>query len=318
MSSSISESEIKLFTGTSNPRLGNEVSQFLGIPVGKCTISRFASGEIHAMFLDSVRGRDVFVVQSMSHPINDNLVELMVMLDALKRASAGRISVVMPYYGYARQEKKVAPREPISARMVADVLSTVGADRVVTIDLHAPAIQGFFNIPVDHLTALPLLSSYIVNKNLDDAVVIAPDAGGLKKAEKFATRLDLPIGVMYKRRTAPNVAEVTHFIGDVENKTPIIIEDIIDTGGSIMQIVEALLARGCNPNIYICATHALLSPPAVERLSHPGIKEIVVTNSCVIPPEKMLPNITVLSVGQLIADAIKRIYEHGSISELFI
>lgn len=318
MSPSLTEAEIKLFTGTSNPSLGHEVAQHLGIPVGKCRISRFACGEVHVQFEDTVRGRDVFVVQTLSHPINDNLVECLVMLDALKRASAGTITVVMPYYGYARQEKKVAPREPISARMVADILTAAGAGRLVTIDLHSPAIQGFFSIPVDHLTALPLLSNYIQSKNLSDGVIIAPDAGGLKKAEKFAARLDLPIGVMYKRRTGPNVAEVTHFVGDVEGKTPIIIEDIVDTGGSIMQIVDALLARGCNPQIHVCATHALFSPPASQRLSHPGIKEIVVTNTCVLPPEKMLDKVTVLSVGHLIAEAIQRIYEHGSVSELFV
>ena len=310
--------QMKLFTGTSNPALGQEVADLLGITLGGVEISRFASGEIYVRYEESVRGVDVFVLQSLATPVNENLVETLIMIDTLKRASAGRITAVIPYYGYARQEKKSAPREPITARMVADVLTTVGADRIVTMDLHAPAIQGFFNIPVDHMTALPMLAQYVKNLSVKNGVIIAPDAGSVKKAEKMAAFLDLPLGVMYKRRPAHNVAEVTFFIGEVEGMTPIIIEDIIDTGGSMSQVVEALMERGALPEIHILATHGVLSPPAGQRLNHPAIREIVVTNTIAIPPERTLPNLKVLSVAPLLADAIRRIHNNISVSALFL
>ena len=310
--------QMKLFTGTANPGLGQEVADFLGITLGGVDISRFASGEIYVRYEESVRGVDVFVVQPLAAPVNENLVELLIMIDALKRASAGRITAVIPYYGYARQEKKTAPREPITARMVADIITTAGADRIMTMDLHAPAIQGFFNIPVDHMTALPMLAQYIRNKAIANGVIIAPDAGSVKKAEKLAALLDLPLGVMYKRRPAHNVAETTFFIGDVEGLTPIVIEDIIDTGGSMEQVVEALLARGALPEIHILATHGVLSPPATERLSHPAIKEVVVTNTIAIPPERNLPKLRSLSVAPVFGDAIRRIHQNISVSVLFL
>jgi len=310
--------QMKLFTGTSNPALGQEVADLLGITLGGVEISRFASGEIYVRYEESVRGVDVFVLQSLATPVNENLVETLIMIDTLKRASAGRITAVIPYYGYARQEKKSAPREPITARMVADVLTTVGADRIVTMDLHAPAIQGFFNIPVDHMTALPMLAQYVKNLSVKNGVIIAPDAGSVKKAEKMAAFLDLPLGVMYKRRPAHNVAEVTFFIGEVEGMTPIIIEDIIDTGSSMSQVVEALMERGALPEIHILATHGVLSPPAGQRLNHPAIREIVVTNTIAIPPERTLPNLKVLSVAPLLADAIRRIHNNISVSALFL
>ncbi|MCL6613170.1 MAG: ribose-phosphate pyrophosphokinase [Firmicutes bacterium] len=309
---------MKLFTGTANPALGQEVADFLGISLGGVHISRFASGEIYVRYEESVRGVDVFVMQPLAAPVNENLVELLIMIDALKRASAGRITAVIPYYGYARQEKKTAPREPITARMVADIITTVGADRILTMDLHAPAIQGFFNIPVDHMTALPMLAQYIRNKAIPNGVIIAPDAGIVKKAEKLATMLDLPLGVMYKRRPAHNVAETTFVIGEVSGARPIIIEDIIDTGGSVEQVVEALLARGALPEIYILATHGVLSPPAIERLNHPAIKEVVVTNTIAIPPERNLPKLKVLSVASLLGDTIRRIHQNISVSALFV
>ncbi len=312
--------QLKLFTGTSNPPLGQEIADYLGIKLGGVKISRFANGEIYVRFEESIRGADVFIVQSFANSvnnINDTIMELLIMIDALKRASAGRITTVIPYYCYARQEKKSAPREPITARMLADIISTVGSDRVITMDLHSPAIQGFFNIPVDHLTALPMLAQYIKQKKITDGVIIAPDAGSVKKAEKLATRLDLPLGVMYKRRPAPNVAEITFFIGEVEGKAPIIIDDMVDTAGSIIQVVNTLLERGAKPEIHLLTTHSIFSPPAMERLSHPAIKEIVVCNTVPLTPERTLPNVTILSVAPLLGDAIRRIHQDVSVSVLF-
>jgi ribose-phosphate pyrophosphokinase len=313
-------SQMKLFSGTSNPLLGQEIADYLGIKLGGLNISRFANGEIYVRYEESIRGADVFVVQSFANSvnnINDTIMELLIMIDALKRASVGRITTVIPYYCYARQEKKSAPREPITARMLADIISTVGSDRIITMDLHSPAIQGFFNIPVDHLTALPMLAQYIKQKRIVDGVIIAPDAGSVKKAEKLATRLDLPLGVMYKRRPAPNVAEITFFIGDVKDKAPIIIDDMVDTAGSIMQVVQTLLERGAKPEIHLLTTHGIFSPPAIERLRHPAIKEIVVCNTIPLTPERTLPNFTVLSVAPLLGDAIRRIHQDISVSVLF-
>jgi ribose-phosphate pyrophosphokinase len=313
-------SQIKLFSGTSNPLLGKEIADYLGIKLGGVNISRFANGEIYVRFEESIRGADVFILQSFSHSvnnINDTIMELLIMIDALKRASVGRITTVIPYYCYARQEKKSAPREPITARMLADIISAVGSDRIITMDLHSPAIQGFFNIPVDHLTALPMLAQYIKQKNLSDGVIIAPDAGSVKKAEKLATRLDLPLGVMYKRRPAPNIAEITFFIGEVEGKAPIIIDDMVDTAGSIMQVVQTLLARGAKPEIHLLTTHGIFSPPAIERLKHPAIQEVVVCNTIPLTPERTLPKFTILSVAPLLGDAIRRIHQDISVSVLF-
>lgn len=309
--------QIKLFTGTANPVLAQEIADFLGISLGGVRISRFANGEIYVRYDESIRGVDVFVVQPFSKPVNENLMELLVMVDALKRASAGRITAVIPFYAYARQEKKTAPREPITARMVADILTTAGVDRIITMDLHTPAIQGFFNIPVDHMTALPMLAQYINEAQIKDGVIIAPDAGSVKKAEKLAARLHLPLGVMYKRRPAPNVAEMTFFIGDVENKTPIIIDDMVDTAGSLSQVFDALIERGAKKEIIILTTHGILSPPALERLSHPAIKEIVICNTLPIPKEKILPSMKIISVAPLLGDAIRRIHQNISVSVLF-
>lgn len=310
--------ELKVFAGTSVPELGREVAEGLGIKLGEINIKRFACGEIYVRYLETVRGHDVFLIQSLCPPVNENLVELLIMIDALRRASAGRINAVIPHYGYARQERKDASREPISARMVADLLETVGVDRVITVDLHAPAIQGFFSIPVDHLTALPILAEYYRKKNLPNASVVALDAGGIKNAEKLAKRLDLPLVGMYKRHPAHNVAEVTHVIGEIEGRIPIIIEDMIDTGGTLIEGVKALLQHGAVPEIHVCATHPVFSDPITERLQHPAIKEVVVTDTIPIPPEKMLPKITVMSIASLIASAIKRVHEETSVSELFV
>lgn len=311
----IGHHKIKLFSGTSNPKLSEEIAKHLELPLGKVRISRFKSGEIYVHFEESVRGADVFLVQSFSAPINENFVELLVMVDAARRASAKNITAVIPYYGYARQEKKDAPREPISAKMVADVLTTVGVDRVVTIDLHAPAIQGFFNIPVDHLTALDMICEYIVSKKLDNPVIVSPDAGRAKTAEKLATALGAPFAIMIKNRPAHNQSIITHVIGEVEGKTPVIIEDMIDTGGTIINVVEGLREKGAHP-AYICATHGIFSDNAVERLQHPWVKEVIVTDT--LPLACPCPdNFQVLSVAPLLAKAISLIQEGGSISSLF-
>lgn len=311
---------MKLFSGTTNPQLVKEIADYLGVSLGVVNISRFANGEIYVRYEESIRGADVFIVQSFSNliiNINDAIMEMLIMIDALKRASVGRISAVIPYYCYARQEKKSSPREPITSRMLADIISTVGAERIITMDLHAPAIQGFFNIPVDHMTAMPMLAQYIKQRKIKNGVVIAPDAGSVKKAEKLATRLDLPLGVMYKRRPAPNIAEITYFIGDVQDKTPIIIDDMVDTAGSVMQVVDALLERGAKPEIYLLTTHGIFSPPAIERLNHSAIKEVVVCNTLPLPLDQMSSKFKVLSIAPLIGDTIKRIHQDISISALF-
>lgn len=308
--------QMKLFTGTANPTLAQEIATHLGVSLGGVRISRFANGEIYVRYDESIRGADVFVVQPFSKPVNETLMELLIMIDALKRASAGRITAVIPFYAYARQEKKTAPREPITARMVADILSSAGADRILTMDLHSPAIQGFFNIPVDNLTALPKLSQYIKEKNINDGVVIAPDAGSVKKAEKLATYLHLPLGVMYKRRPGPNVAEMSFFIGDVKGKSPIIIDDMIDTAGSLEQVINALEEREAK-EIHILATHGVFSPPALERLNRPSVNELVVCNTLPLAEDPSYPKLKLLSVAPLFAEAIKRIHQNVSVSVLF-
>jgi ribose-phosphate pyrophosphokinase len=309
--------KLRIFSGSSNPLLAERICRELGRPLGKIKLSRFKSGEVYVHYEETIRNCDVFLVQSFSHPVNEHFVELLVMVDAAKRASARTINVVVPYYGYARQERKAAPREPISAKMVADVLTTVGAHRVITIDLHAPAIQGFFNIPVDHLTALDLMCDYLKMKNIRNPVVVSPDAGRASTAEKLANNsyLDSPFAIMIKKRPSHNESVITHVIGDVEGQTPIIIEDLIDTGSTIVNVVEALKERGAE-DAYVCATHAVFSGPAMERLNHPNIKEVVVTDSIALPedrPEK----IKVLSIAHLLSDAIRIIVEGGSISTLF-
>lgn len=306
---------LKIFSGSSNPALAERICQELGQPLGRIKLSRFKSGEIYCLYEESIRNCDVFLVQTFSHPINEHFVELLVMIDAAKRASARTISVVMPYYGYSRQERKDAPREPISAKMVADVLTTTGAQRIITMDLHAPAIQGFFNIPVDHLTALDLISDYIKKKNIPNPVVVSPDVGRAKTAENLANILDAPFAIMIKKRPAHNEAVITHIIGDVEGQTPIIIEDLIDTGSTIINVVEGLKERGANP-AYICATHPVFSSSALQRLDHPDIKEVVITDSIALPDDRPT-RFTVLSVAPLLSNAIRIITQGGSISSLF-
>lgn len=306
---------VKLFSGSSNPKLAREIAKDLGIELGNVRRSRFKSGEIYVHYEESVRNKDVYLLQSFSPPVNDHFVELMMLADAARRASARTINAIIPYYGYARQEKKDAPREPISAKMVADVLATVGVDRVVTLDLHAPAIQGFFNIPVDHLTALDLLTMYLEEQRIAQPIVVSPDAGRAKTAEKLATYIDAPFAIMIKRRPAHNVAQVTHIVGDVAGKTPIIIEDMIDTGGTIVNVVEGLREKGAN-RAYVCATHAVFSADALTRLDHPDIEKLIVTDT--LPVAEELPRrCEVLPVAPLIAEAVKIIQYGGSISTLF-
>jgi ribose-phosphate pyrophosphokinase len=305
---------VKIFSGTSNLSLATNIASNLDKELGKVRISRFKSGEIYVHFEESVRNQDVFLIQTLCHPVNENLMELLIMVDAARRASARSISAVIPYFAYGRQEKKDAPREPITAKMIVDLLTTVGVSRVVTMDLHAPAIQGFFNIPVDHLSALNLISDHIIQCNISNPVIVSPDAGRAKMAEKLATLLDAPFAIMLKKRPQHNAAKITHIIGDVTDHTPIIIEDMIDTGGTIVSVVEGLQEKGAKA-AYICATHPLFSDNAAQRLIHAGIKEVVVTDS--IAFENLGDSFKVLSVAPLLSDAIKIIISGGSISTLF-
>ncbi|MBJ6359799.1 ribose-phosphate diphosphokinase [Paenibacillus sp. GCM10012307] len=307
--------KIKIFSGSSNKQLAERICKTLEVPLGNVLISKQQSGEIHVSYQESIRSSDVFIVQAMSHPVNEHLVELLVMIDAAKRASAKSINLVLPYYGYARQERKSAPREPISAKLIADILTTVGANRIMAVDLHADPIQGFFEIPVDHLTALNLIIQYLRSKNIPNPVVVSPDAGRASTAEKLANYLDCPFAIMIKNRPAHNESEITHIIGEVEGMTPIIIEDLIDTGSTIVNVVEALKKKGAN-DAYICATHGLFSGNALEKLNNPNIREIVITDTIELSPtasEKFI----VLSMSPLLATAIKIITEGGSIDTLF-
>jgi ribose-phosphate pyrophosphokinase len=308
-------SQIRVFSGTSNPTLAAAICEKLGVTLGEVEISRFKSGEIYVHYEESVRNCDVFIVQSFSHPINEHFVELLVMIDAAKRAAAKTINLILPYYGYARQERKARPREPISAKMVADVLTAAGATRVITIDLHADAIQGFFNITVDHLTALDLILDRLRGMNLENPIVVSPDAGRATVAEKLAELLDVPFAIMIKKRPAHNQSVITHVIGEVAGQTPIIIEDLIDTGTTIVKVVEGLKERGAK-DVIVCATHPVFSADAVSKMNHPSIREVIVTDTIPLAadaPEKF----KVISVSGLIADAIEIIAEGGSISSLF-
>ena len=307
---------LRIFPGSSNPELAARIADHLGVPLGRIKLSRFRSGEIYVHYEESVRNCDVFLIQSLSHPVNDHFVELLIMIDAAKRASARTVNVVMPFYGYSRQERKAAPREPITAKLVADVLTTAGAGRVVTLDLHAPAIQGFFNIPVDHLTALDLICEYLKSKRIKRPVVVSPDAGRVSTAENLASQLDAPFAVMIKKRPAHNRSIVTHIIGEVEGRTPIVIEDMIDTGTTILQAVEGLRERGAESAV-VCATHGVFSGGALRKLDHPAIGEIVVTDSIRFPDNGASKKLKVLTVAPLLAEAIRIITEGGSISTLF-
>lgn len=306
---------LKIFSGSSNRPLAQKVAEHLNQPLGAVTIERQQSGEIHVSYDETLRNYDVFIVQSLSNPVNENLVELMIMIDAAKRASAKSINIIMPYYGYARQERKSKPREPISAKMVADIITTVGADRIITVDLHADPIQGFFHITVDHLTALDIIIQYIKDQNIKNPVVVSPDGGRASVAEKLAGIIDCPFAIMIKNRPAHNVAEITHIIGEVEGMTPIIIEDLIDTGTTIVNVVEALKKKGAEDAL-ICATHGLFSGEALQKLDHPNIREVVITDTIQIT-EDHSDKFKTLSIAPLLATAVKIITDGGSIATLF-
>ncbi|KKE77589.1 ribose-phosphate diphosphokinase [Oceanobacillus caeni] len=316
MSSNYTDGSLKVLSLNSNPKLAQEIADHIGVSLGKCTVSKFSDGEVQINIEESVRGCDVYVIQSTCAPVNQHLMELLIMIDALKRASAKSINIVMPYYGYARQDRKARAREPIAAKLVANLIETAGADRVISLDLHAPQIQGFFDIPIDHLQGVPILSNYFESKGLDDVIVVSPDHGGVTRARKMADRLKAPIGIIDKRRPRPNVAEVMNIIGNIEGKTAILIDDIIDTAGTITLASNALIEHGAK-EVYACCTHPVLSGPAIERIRNSQIKELVVTNSIPLPPEKEIENITKLSVAPLIGEAIIRVHELQSVSILF-
>lgn len=310
--------KIKIFSGNSNPELAQRICDSLGVPLGTARVRRFSDGEVMVEIGENVRGRDVYVVQSTCAPTNDNLMELLVITDALKRASAATITAVIPYYGYARQDRKAAPRTPITAKLVADLITTAGVDRVVTIDLHAGQIQGFFNIPVDNLYAAPVIINYLKDRfSGEQVVMVSPDAGGTERARAFAKRLEYSLAVIDKRRTGPNVAEVMHLIGDVRDKIAIILDDMIDTAGTLTQAAKALKANGAKA-IYACATHGVLSGPAIERINNSDIEEVVLTDTIPGGGDKDTPKIRMLSVADLLAEAIRRIHEDESVSSLFV
>lgn len=311
----VTRKRLMVFAGSSHLELGEEVATGIGTELGDVEISRFSNGEIYVRFLESVRGVDAFVIQTCAEPVNDSIMELLLMLDALKRASAKRITAVMPYYGYSRQDKKTLAREPISAHLVADIVTAAGADRVVSMDLHAGQIQGFFDFPLDHVTALPLLAGYIKQKNLDNVVVVSPDAGRVKVAKKLSDRLHVPMAIMHKRRPDKNVAEIVHVIGEVEGMTAVLIDDMIDTAGTIVEAADALKKYGA-VEIYACATHPILSGSAVERIGLSAIRELVVTNTLPVPPEKKIDKITVLSIAPLLASTITAVFREESVSEI--
>lgn len=308
---------MKIFTGNANPYLAKEIADHLGMSLAKATVTHFSDGEISVEISESVRGVDVFVVQPTCTPGNENLMELLIMIDAFRRASAGRINAVIPYFGYGRQDRKSRARDPITAKLVSNLIVQAGADRVVTVDLHATQIQGFFDIPVDHLPGVATLAEHIKAKKLGDkAVVVSPDVGGVTRARDLAARLGAPLAIVDKRRPAPNVSEVMNVIGDVEGKSVVLIDDIIDTAGTVCHSAEVMMEKGAN-EVFVCCTHPVFSGPAMERMARAPFKEIIVTNTIPVLEEKSLPNLTVLSIAPLIGEALLRIHEDLSVSKLF-
>lgn len=308
--------KLKIFSGNANHRLAEEIAEYLGVSVGESKVTHFSDGEIQVRINESVRGADVFVVQPTCYPVNDNIMELLIVIDALRRASAKRITAVIPYYGYARQDRKARARDPITAKLKANLITASGANRVITMDLHAGQIQGFFDIPVDHLPGVPILAEYFTGRNIQDVIVVSPDLGGVTRSRDLAERIGASIAIIDKRRPEPNVAEIMNIIGNVEGKTVVMIDDIIDTAGTIVQGALALLERGAK-EVYACCTHPVLSGPAIERLQASPIKEVVVTNTIPLAPEKEIDKIKVLSVAPLLGEAIIRIHEDLSVSKLF-
>ncbi len=307
---------LKVFSLNSNPDLAEEIVEHIGVPMGKCSVVRFSDGEIQINIEESIRGCDVYVIQSTCAPVNENIMELLIMVDALKRASAKTINIVLPYYGYARQDRKARSREPITAKLMANLLEVAGVTRLITLDLHASQIQGFFDIPVDQLMGVPTLAKHFEEKNLDDIVVVSPDHGGVTRARKLAERLKAPIAIIDKRRPRPNVAEVMNIVGNIEGKTAIIIDDIIDTAGTITLAANALIENGAK-EVFACCTHPVLSGPAIERIDNSKIKELAITNTIPLPDEKRIDKISQLSVAPLLGEAIIRVHEQLSVSKLF-
>lgn len=313
--------DIKIFSGNSNPEVAKKIAECLGLKLGNSEVKTFSDGEIAVSLNESVRGSDCFIVQSTCAPVNRNLMELLIMTDALKRASAGRITAVMPYYGYARQDRKAKARDPISAKLVADIITTAGADRVLTMDLHAAQIQGFFNIPVDHLVGAPLLADYFKNKigdNVEDYVVVSPDLGSVTRARNFAAKLGCPFAIINKRRPRANECEVMNIIGEVKGKKVIIVDDMIDTAGTLCNAAKALIDMGGATEIYAGATHAVLSGPAIERFKSSPIKELVLLDTVPVGEDKMLDKFKIISVAPIFAEAIERIYEDKPVSNMFL
>jgi ribose-phosphate pyrophosphokinase len=308
---------LKLFAGNANTDLAREICAFLSVPLGAALVKRFSDGETNVDIGENVRGADVFIVQPTCPPVNDHLVELLVLMDALKRSSANRVTAVIPYYGYARQDRKVLPRAPITAKLVADLLTAAGVSRVLTMDLHAGQIQGFFNIPVDHLYAAPVMLEYIKANWDNDIVIVSPDAGGVERARAFAKRLNATLAIIDKRRTGPNDSRVMNIIGDVEEKTAVLLDDMVDTAGTMVQGADALRASGAK-RVFACATHPVLSGPAIERLEKSVIEQLVVTNTIPLGKKAACTKIRVLSVAGLLGEAIKRIHFNDSVSSLFV
>ncbi|EFR92150.1 ribose-phosphate pyrophosphokinase 1, partial [Listeria innocua FSL S4-378] len=314
MSNEYFDPKLKIFSLNSNRELAEEIAKEVGIELGKSSVTHFSDGEIQINIEESIRGCHVYVIQSTSNPVNQNLMELLIMIDALKRASAATINIVMPYYGYARQDRKARSREPITAKLVANLIETAGATRMITLDMHAPQIQGFFDIPIDHLNAVRLLSDYFSERHLgDDLVVVSPDHGGVTRARKMADRLKAPIAIIDKRRPRPNVAEVMNIVGNVEGKVCIIIDDIIDTAGTITLAAKALREAGAT-KVYACCSHPVLSGPAMKRIEDSPIEKLVVTNSIALPEEKWIDKMEQLSVAALLGEAIVRVHENASVS----
>jgi len=309
-------SDLKLFSCNSHPELAQEIAEHMGIELGKATVTQFSDGETSVSIWESVRGKDCFIVQSTCDPVNDNLMELLIMTDALKRASCNSVTAVMPYYGYARQDRKAKARDPITAKLVANMMTAAGIDRVITMDLHASQEQGFFDIPVDHMLGQPMLTDYFKLKDLDDLVIVSPDHGSVTRARNMAKPFNCPIAIIDKRRPAPNKSEIMNIIGEVQDKNCIILDDLIDTAGTICNAAKALDNLGAK-SVYACATHAVLSGPAIERIEASPIKEMVLLNTIPIPEEKRLKKFTILSAGHIFAETISRIYSNKPISVMF-
>ena len=307
---------IAIFAGNSNQKLAHDICTHLGVPDGEIKVKKFSDGETNVQIKDNVRGRDVFVIQSISEPANDNLMELLLIIDALRRASARRITAVIPYYGYGRQDRKVVPRVPISARVVADLIQAMGPDRVLTMDLHADQIQGFFKIPVDHLYFSPVLAEYINSKNIEDLVIVSPDSGGAERARYFGKKTNASMAIIDKRRPQANVAEIMNIIGDVDGKNCLILDDMVDTAGTISKAGQAILDKGAK-SVICCATHPVLSGDAVGKLNGVDFREVVFSDTIYIPETKTVNNLKVLSIASLFAEAIERIHKELSISSLF-